>query len=75
MQTTLKLAQNAAPQSFGRIGKYWWVMTQPMKCLQVLSARDAALFSMHVITIGGVSASLKMMMKKYHFRKGEKDVT
>ena len=39
--------------------------------MQVLSARFAELFSMRVITIGGASASLKMM-KKYHFRKGEK---
>ena len=38
--------------------------------MQVLSARFAELFSMRVITIGGASASLKMMMKKYHFRKG-----
>ena len=41
-----------------------------MKSLQVLSARDAALLIMRVIIIGGALASLKMMMKKYHFRKG-----
>jgi len=50
------------------------VMTRLMKSLQVLSARFAELFSMRVITIGGASASLKMM-KKYHFEKEKKDVT
>ena len=44
-------------------------MTPLMKSLQVLSARDAALLIMRVITIGGALANLKMM-KKYHFRKG-----
>jgi hypothetical protein len=44
-------------------------MIRLMKSLQVLSARDAGLFSMRVIIIGGASASLKMMMKKYHFRE------
>jgi len=40
--------------------------------LASIESRFAELFSMRVITIGGASASLKMMMKKYHFRKGEK---
>ena len=38
--------------------------------MQVLSARFAGRLTMRAIITGGALASMKMMRKKFHFRKG-----